>query len=44
MSIYIVQPGVSKAVVTQGQLDLLSAADAYLRDTGEVPLGVIRSA
>jgi hypothetical protein len=44
MAVYVVQPGVSKAAATQGQLDLLSAADAYLRDTGEVPLRVIASA
>jgi superfamily II DNA or RNA helicase len=43
-AIYLVQPGLSKERVTTGQLDLLSATDAYLKETGEVPLGVVASA
>lgn len=42
--IHIVQPGLSKAGATTGQLDLLSATEAYLLDTFGVPLSVIASA
>jgi superfamily II DNA or RNA helicase len=41
--IHIVQPGLSKASATTGQLDLLSATEAYLLDTFGVPLSVIAS-
>lgn len=42
--IHLVQPGISRAKVSVGQLDLLSATAAYLQDTYGVPLGVIASA
>jgi superfamily II DNA or RNA helicase len=41
--IFIVQPGLSKRDASVGQLDLLAATQAYLRDTYAVPLTVIGS-
>ncbi len=41
--IYIVQPGISKAKVTEGQLELLSVTENYLMETYKLPFGVIAS-
>lgn len=41
--VFIVQPGLSKARVTENQLDLLGATETYLIDTYAVPLRVIAS-
>lgn len=43
-TITIVQPGLSKAAATTGQLDLLAATAAYLFDTFGIPLRVVSSA
>lgn len=41
--IFIVQPGLSKAKVTRGQLELLSVTENYLMETYKLPFGVIAS-
>jgi hypothetical protein len=41
--ISIVQPGVSKAKATNEQLSLLAVTEDYLRDTYNIPFGVICS-
>ena len=41
--IFIVQPGLSRAGASVGQLDLLAATEAYLRETYAVPLTVVGS-
>ncbi|MFX3636683.1 MAG: DEAD/DEAH box helicase [Candidatus Pristimantibacillus sp.] len=43
LSIFIVQPGLSKQAVSEGQLEILSATDNYLRETYGIPLKVISS-
>ena len=43
LMIYIVQPGLSKAKVSQAQLELLSVTENYLMETYKVPFGVIAS-
>ena len=42
--VFIVQPGLSKARASDGQLHLLSATEIYLADTWSIPLRVIGSA
>lgn len=42
--IWIVQPGISKAVIEPAQLDLLAATENYLLDTYGAPLRVLASA
>lgn len=42
--VFVVQPGLSKAGVTETQLDLLGSTETYLIDTYAVPLRVIASA
>ena len=41
LSIYIVQPGVSKAQTTRDQLLLLAVTETYLLETRQIPFGVI---
>jgi hypothetical protein len=41
LNIYIVQPGLSKAKVTNDQLELLSVTENYLLETYKLPFGVI---
>jgi hypothetical protein len=41
--IFIVQPGLSKARVSPDQLDLLGVTELYLKETSNIPLGVIAS-
>lgn len=41
--IFIVQPGLSKAEASLGQLDLLAATEAYLKETYAIPLTVVAS-
>jgi len=43
LSIYIVQPGLSKARVTQEQLELLSVTESHLTEIYDLPFGVIAS-
>jgi hypothetical protein len=43
LKIYIVQPGVSKANVTQAQLELMSVTENHLLETFQIPFGVIAS-
>ena len=43
LAIYIVQPGLSKAKATPEQLRLLSVTESYLRETYQLPFGVIAS-
>jgi hypothetical protein len=43
LSIYIVQPGVSKAQASRDQLLLLAVTETYLLETRQVPFGVITS-
>ncbi|MNB99273.1 hypothetical protein D3C75_465520 [compost metagenome] len=43
LSIFIVQPGLSKAAVSPEQLEILSATDNYLRETYNIVLQVISS-
>jgi hypothetical protein len=43
LSIYIVQPGVSKAEASRDQLLLLAVTETYLLETPQVPFGVITS-
>ena len=43
LKIFIVQPGVSRANVTRGQLVLLGVTDNYLTETYQLPFGVIAS-
>jgi hypothetical protein len=44
LSIFIVQPGLSKARVSSSQLELLSVTETYLFETYQLPFGVIASA
>jgi len=44
LKIFVVQPGLSKAQVTQGQLRLLSVTENHLHETYRLPFGVIASA
>jgi superfamily II DNA or RNA helicase len=41
--IYIVQPGLSKKIVSSEQLELLSVTENYLMETYKIPFGVIAS-
>lgn len=41
--IFVVQPGLSKSKVSPGQLELLGSTELYLRETFNIPLGVIAS-
>lgn len=41
LRIYIVQPGVSRALVSREQLQLISATEHYLMETYQIPFGVI---
>ena len=41
LMIYIVQPDLSKAAVTNRQLELLSVTENYLLETYKLPFGVI---
>ncbi|MEJ0035181.1 MAG: DEAD/DEAH box helicase family protein [Gammaproteobacteria bacterium] len=43
-SVWIVQPGLSKAKVSERQLHLLAVTELYLKETFNVPLSVIGSA
>jgi superfamily II DNA or RNA helicase len=43
LSVFVVQPGVSKAVVSDSQLTLLSVAEHYLQETYEIPFSVLCS-
>jgi hypothetical protein len=43
LSIYIVQPGVSRAQASRDQLLLLAVTETYLLETRQVPFGVITS-
>lgn len=43
LAIYIVQPGVSKAVATTDQLQLMSVTENHLLQTFQIPFGVIAS-
>lgn len=42
-TIYIVQPGLSKAAAETSQLELLAVTELYLQETYNIPLGVIAS-
>lgn len=42
-TIFIVQPGLSKVRVTDGQLNLIAATELYLQETYAIPLKVITS-
>ena len=44
LTIYIVQPGLSKTNVTQSQLELLSVTENYLMETYQIRFSVICSA
>lgn len=41
--IYIVQPGVTKSLISQAQLEVLTSAHTYLLETVNIPLSVICS-
>jgi hypothetical protein len=43
LTIYVVQPGMSKAAASSAQLDLLAATEHYLMETCQIPFGVISS-
>jgi superfamily II DNA or RNA helicase len=43
LKIFVVQPGLSKAKVSQSQLQLLSVTDNHLLETYQLPFGVIAS-
>jgi superfamily II DNA or RNA helicase len=43
LNIHVVQPGMSKAVASSAQLDLLAATEHYLMETCQIPFGVISS-
>jgi len=42
--IFVVQPGISRTAVSRAQLDLLAVTELYLRETYDIPFGVIGSA
>jgi hypothetical protein len=42
--LYVVQPGLSKAVASHDQLQLLSVTENHLMETYQLPFGVIASA
>jgi superfamily II DNA or RNA helicase len=44
LSVWIVQPGMSKAAATTNQLQLLAVTELYLNETHAAPFGVIASA
>jgi superfamily II DNA or RNA helicase len=44
VSIYVVQPGLSRQAARQGQLELLAVTERYLQDTYDLPFFVIGSA
>jgi hypothetical protein len=44
LTVFIVQPGLSVTRVSTDQLQLLSVTQNHLRETFEIPLGVIASA
>ena len=44
LRIFIVQPGLSRAIIGPRQLELLAATESYLMDTSAVPLRIIASA
>jgi hypothetical protein len=43
LSVFIVQPGLSKGRVSSSQLELLAATESYLHQTYQLPFGVISS-
>jgi superfamily II DNA or RNA helicase len=43
LRVFIVQPGLSKAMATREQLELLSVTENYLMETYKLPFGVIAS-
>jgi hypothetical protein len=43
LKIFIVQPGLSKALASRAQLELLAVTENYLRETYQLPFGVIAS-
>ena len=43
MSVFIVQPGLSKSVASREQLELLAVTENYLLETFAVPFGVVGS-
>jgi len=44
LKVYVVQPGLSRAQASEGQLALLAVTERFLSDTYEIPLRVICSA
>lgn len=44
VSVYVVQPGLSRAEASQSQLELLAVTERYLNDTYDLPFAVIGSA
>lgn len=44
LSVWIVQPGMSKAAATANQLQLIPVTELYLKETYAAPFGVIASA
>lgn len=44
ISIYAVQPGLSKEKVSVNQLELLSVTDSFLRETYRIPFVILGSA
>ena len=44
LAVWIVQPGLTRAAASIGQLHLLAVTELYLKETYAVPLGVIASA
>jgi len=43
LKVFIVQPGLSRAMVSRAQLELLGVTENYLKETFAVPFGVIAS-
>lgn len=43
LSVHVVQPGVSAAMASRAQLELMSVTENYLMETYQVPFGVIAS-
>jgi superfamily II DNA or RNA helicase len=43
LSVHVVQPGVSAAIASRAQLELMSVTENYLMETYQVPFGVIAS-
>jgi hypothetical protein len=44
MSVYVAQPGLSKAQASSQQLELISVTENYLKETHQLRFGIVVSA